>query len=89
MARKKRTKRPGGPGQSRGPELPGNRDGEKKLDPVARGLLLGDLVLLAFTQLLYQQGLISEQASGAATILGVVLLLWALWLQFGPKKGLK
>lgn len=58
--------------------------GRKRLDPTARALLLGDLVFLAMTELLYRGGVISEFASGCMTLIGVILLLLALWFQFGP-----
>lgn len=56
----------------------------KRLDPTARTLLLGDLVFLALTELLYKGGVISEFASGCMTLIGIVLLVLALWFQFGP-----
>ncbi len=58
--------------------------GRKRLNPTARTLLLGDLVFLAVTELLYRGEVISEFASGCMTLVGVVLLALALWFQFGP-----
>jgi len=60
---------------------------KNRMDPAARALLYGDLVFLALSSFLDYRGLISEKASGLCTILGVILLLIALWLQFGRKKG--
>lgn len=56
-------------------------------DPAGRALLWGDLVFLAAASLLEVNGLISELAGGLCTILAVILLLIALWLLFGNKKG--
>ena len=60
---------------------------KNRLKPVARNLLLGDLVMLAATQLLVSQELIGNLVANALTILGVILLLIALYIQFsgGPK----
>ena len=57
----------------------------KRFDPTARALLLTDLVFLAIVSLLDLNGVIPELVSGICTITGVVLLLVALWFQFGPK----
>ena len=59
------------------------RQASKRLKPIARNLLLLNLVFLAAVQLLYNKELISEVASGACTIIGVILLLLSLWIQFG------
>lgn len=58
---------------------------KKRLDPTARLLLYGDLVFLAVCSLLDHYELISAAVGGACTILGVILLLAALWFQFRPK----
>lgn len=60
---------------------------KKRMDPTARLLLLGDLVFLAISALLESKGFISELVSLLCTVVGVILLLIALWLQFGNKKG--
>lgn len=60
---------------------------KKRMDPTARLMLLGDLVFLATSALLESKGLISELVSLLCTVVGVILLLTALWLQFGSKKG--
>ena len=57
-----------------------------RMNPVARTLLLSNLVFLAAAQLLYSNGIISEVVSSGCTILGIILLLAALWFQFGKKK---
>ena len=58
---------------------------KKRMDPTARTLLLGDLVFLAVVSLLEANGLVSDWIGGLCTIIGVVLLLAALWFQFGNR----
>lgn len=57
----------------------------KRMDPTARNLLLGDLVFLCIIILLEQRSMITTTVSNLATIVGVILLLLALWFQFGRK----
>lgn len=59
----------------------------KRFNPTARALLLTDLVFLAVVSLLDANDMISELVGGTCTLIGVVLLLIALWFQFGPKGG--
>ena len=59
---------------------------KKRMNPVARTLLLIDLVFLAVVSLLDINEMISDVISGACTLIGVAMLLIALWLQFGPKR---
>lgn len=59
---------------------------KKRMDPTARLLLYGDLVFLALFSFLEYKGLISDLVSGLCTIIGVILLVIALWLQFGRKR---
>ena len=58
---------------------------KNRWNPAGRALLYGDLVFLALSLLLESKGLISKQAGGLCTVLGVILLLLALWLLFGPR----
>lgn len=60
---------------------------KKRMDPTARMLLYGDLVFLAIISLLDYRGLISDLAGGLCTVVGILLLLAALWFQFGKKAG--
>lgn len=60
---------------------------KKRMDPTARALLYGDLVFLAILSILESQGLVSELVGGVCTVIGIVLLLAALWFQFGNKAG--
>ena len=58
---------------------------KKRMNPVARALLLIDLVFLSVVSLLDINEIISDVISGACTLVGVAMLLIAPWLQFGPK----
>ena len=58
----------------------------KRFDPTARALLLTDLVFLALVSLLDMNDIIPDVVSGVCTVMGVVLLIIALWFQFGNKK---
>lgn len=60
---------------------------KNRWNPAGRALLWGDLVFLAVSSLLEMNGLITGQAAGACTVVGVLLLLTALWLLFGNRKG--
>lgn len=55
----------------------------KRMNPTARNLLLGNLVFLGACEWMAQKGLISDTVSGVCTILGVILLMAALYFQFG------
>lgn len=57
----------------------------KRMNPVARTLLFSNLAFLALSQLLYNQGIISPQVNNACALIGVILLIVALWFQFGKK----
>lgn len=57
----------------------------KKMNPTARTLLLIDLVFLAAVSLLDMNQMVSPVVNAIATIVGIVLLLAALWFQFGKK----
>lgn len=57
----------------------------KRMNPTARTLLLGNLVFLALVSWLAQQKVIPENIADLCAIPGVILLLVALWFQFGKK----
>ena len=57
----------------------------KRMDPTARTLLLGDLVFLAAVSLLDANGMVSGPVFAISTIIGIVLLVAALWFQFRKK----
>lgn len=56
---------------------------QKKMNPTARNLLLCNLIFLLVCQMCYDKGLISEAFSVFTSILGLVLIFVALWIQFG------
>ena len=57
----------------------------KRMDPTARALLLIDLVFLAAISLLDVNQILPPTLNAVATIVGVILLIAALWFQFGKK----
>lgn len=57
----------------------------KKLDPLPRNLLLTDLVLLAASQMMLDKGMISNTMADIIGLVGLVMLITALILLFGPK----
>lgn len=59
----------------------------KRMNPTARTLLFGDLIFLSVISILEAWEAISPVLSGACTLLGVGLLMAALWFQFGPGDG--
>ena len=61
--------------------------GKDRWNPTGRALLYCDLVLMALAVLLESNGVITTQVGAVCTVVGVVLLLAALWLLFGPKGG--
>ncbi len=59
----------------------------KKMNPRARNLLCIDLVMLAASEWMVKENMMSEAGANMIALFGVVLLLIALYLQFGTKKG--
>lgn len=63
----------------------------KRFNPTARALLLTDLVFLAIVSILAPNshgigmGVISNELSAVCTLIGAIMLIAALWFQFGPK----
>ena len=57
----------------------------KRMDPTARSLLLIDLVFLAVISILDINQMLPPMLNAIATIVGVILLIAALWFQFGKK----
>ena len=55
----------------------------KRMKPLARNLMLGDLVFLAISQILYDQQIVSTAISNLMTVVGAALFLFALYIQFG------
>lgn len=91
MSKKKKRRShsaPGGQNRTQGSPLSEEtRSGSKRFKPAARNLLFLDLIFLGVSQLLYSKQLLSQMASGLCTLVGLVLLLLALWIQFGRHEG--
>lgn len=61
---------------------------KKKLRPLPRTMLLVDLVFLAGVQLLCDNDILAETPGNIATLLGALVLLAALYIQFcRPDEG--
>lgn len=58
----------------------------KKADPLTRNILLSDLVILAASMVLQEHGMIGEKMATVVAIVGVIMLIVALYLLFGPQK---
>lgn len=93
MSQKKHNKRRVSPTvaakkQARAEQLADEKDrARKRMDPTARNLLFGDLIFLAICELMVKLEVISPFLAGIATIVGILLLLLALWFQFGRGGG--
>ena len=57
----------------------------KRMNPTARTLLLFNLVFLAIVSILDINQLISPLINGIACAIALILLVAALWFQFGKK----
>lgn len=55
----------------------------KRLKTIARNILLADVAMLGVCQLLLSANIINGFTSGIISILGIVLMVVALWVQFG------
>ena len=68
-------------------------DGKRKrMNRTSRNLLIVTLILLACVQLLTQLQIMSDAIANGLSLLGIVLLLLSLWIQFrdptgGPTSG--
>ena len=59
----------------------------RRMNPVARNLLLGDLVFLAACTMLERAGMISEKLNPVTAIIGLAIIPVALYFQFIKKDG--
>lgn len=59
----------------------------KRMDPVARTILFGDLAFLAVCMMLEQRGYMSNTLNTITTIFGAALIPVALYFQFIKKDG--
>lgn len=55
----------------------------KRLKTIARNILLADVAMLGLCQLLLTANIINSFTSGIISMLGIVLMVVALWVQFG------
>ena len=60
---------------------------KNRMNPIARNLMLGDLVFLAIVSMLDMNGMITGLISNLCTMIGIVLLCIALYFQFGKGSG--
>ena len=58
----------------------------KKMNPRARNLLCIDLVMLAANEWMVKENMMSEAGANMIAVFGIILLLAALYLQFGTRK---
>lgn len=56
----------------------------KKMNPLARNLLLLDLVIMGASLMMQENGLITETVGNAIGIMGMVMMVVAIYLEFGP-----
>ena len=54
----------------------------KRMNPIARNILLGDLVYLSIIQLLDSNHMLTETAANLATLIGALMIPLALYFQF-------
>lgn len=54
----------------------------KRMNPIARNILLGDLVYLSIIQLLDSNSMLTESAANITTVIGALLIPVALYFQF-------
>ena len=59
----------------------------KRMNPVARNLLFGDLVFMAVTAILEEEEIIPLAMSNFLAVIGAILLAVALYFQFVKKDG--
>ena len=59
----------------------------KRMNSTARNILLFALILMAATEAMFRAGLLPAAVSNVIAIVGLVLLMIALWFQFGDPSG--
>lgn len=57
----------------------------KRMDTLPRNILLSDLVILAASQMMLDKGMISSAMADFVGVVGVIMLIVALFLLFGPQ----
>ena len=92
MSQKKRKKHTSSPTvqTSKNPQRLQQTSKTKKMNPLARNLLLIDLICLCASQWLLQREMIPDPVASLVAILGIIMLIVALYLEFGSNRpGLK
>ena len=56
----------------------------KKMNPLARNLLLLDLVIMGASLMMQENGLITESIGNVIGVLGMIMMVVAIYLEFGP-----
>ena len=59
----------------------------QRMNSTARNILLFALILMAATEAMFRAGLLPAAVSNVIAIVGLVLLMIALWFQFGDPSG--
>ena len=59
----------------------------KKMNPLARNLLLLDLVIMGASLMMQENGLITETVGNAIGVMGMVMMVVAIYLEFGPNSN--
>lgn len=90
MSQKKHKKRNAQPRQvGNNPNKLQQTSKSKKMNVLARNLLLIDLIVLGASQMMVENQMISETMANFISLLGLVMLAVALYLEFGPKSDRK
>lgn len=90
MSQKKNKKRSMQPQQvGKNPNKLQQTSKNKKMNVLARNLLMIDLVTLGASQMMVEKQMISETMANFIAFLGLIMLVVALYLEFGPKSGRK
>ena len=85
--KKKRSHASGGYSGGKDPNKLQQTAKNKKMDVRARNLLCIDLVMLAASEWMVQKNRMPEAGANMIALFGIVLLLAALYIQFGNGKG--
>ncbi len=86
MSQKKHKKRNSNYNGSRKDPMKLQSAKNKKMDPLTRNILLSDLIILAASMMLQENGMISDTMAGIVCVVGVIMLIVALYLLFGPPR---
>lgn len=84
--KKKKSRSSGGYTGGKNPDKLQQTSKSKKMNPRARNLLCIDLVMLAANEWMVKENMMSEAGANMIAVFGIILLLAALYLQFGTGK---